>query len=222
MRIVLLGAPGSGKGTQGELLLNKYGFPRISTGDLLREAVAAETHLGREAKAVMDRGELVKDLLVVSMVEDRIKKPDCERGYILDGFPRNIFQAEKLEELDARQEVAIEIDLADDIVIERLSSRRVCSGCGAIYNLSDKKPRRDGVCDVCGSTLIQRDDDRLEVIADRLKVYHEKTEPLKDYYREKRVFHRVDGKGTIDSVFENVCRILDAVLGRSERVRAEK
>jgi len=216
MRIVLFGAPGSGKGTQGDLVLKKYGFPKISTGDLLREAVAAETPLGLKAKAAMDRGELVKDTLVVSMVKERINKPDCEKGYILDGFPRNIFQAEKLEESDGRREVAIEIGLSDKGVIERLASRRVCSGCGAIFNLSLKPPRRAGVCDVCGGVLIQRDDDRRELIEDRLKVYHKQTEPLKDYYKKKGVFHRVNGDGTIDSVFEAIGRILDAVLGRRE------
>jgi len=216
MRIVLFGAPGSGKGTQGDLVLKKYGFPKISTGDLLREAVAAETPLGLKAKAAMDRGELVKDTLVVSMVKERINKPDCEKGYILDGFPRNIFQAEKLEESDGRREVAIEIGLSDKVVIERLGSRRVCSGCGAIFNLTLKPPRRAGVCDVCGGVLIQRDDDRRELIEDRLKVYHGQTEPLKHYYKKKGVFHRVNGEGTIDSVFEAIGRILDAVLGRRE------
>ncbi|MBN1223149.1 MAG: adenylate kinase [Candidatus Aminicenantes bacterium] len=214
MRIILLGAPGSGKGTQGDLLEKKFGFPRISTGDLLREAVSAATPLGLKAKAAMDRGELVEDALVVGMVEERIHGLDCQKGYILDGFPRNISQAEKLGAIDGRREVAIEIVLADEAVIERLSARRICSDCGAIYNLLLKPPQRTQVCDMCNGALLQRDDDRPDVIADRLKVYHERTEPLVDYYGKRNVFHRVDGEGTILSIFEDICRILDSTLGQ--------
>jgi len=214
MRIVLLGAPGSGKGTQGDLMMKKYGFPKISTGDLFREAVAAKTPLGLEAKAAMDRGELVKDALVIGLVDERIRRQDCRNGYILDGFPRNLSQAEKLEEIDGRREMAIDIVLDDESVIERLSSRRICSECGAIYNTLLMPPRHDDVCDRCGGPLIQRDDDRREVIEDRLKVYHEQTKPLADYYRKRGVYKRVNGEGPISSIFEDICRILDSALGQ--------
>jgi adenylate kinase len=212
MRIVLLGAPGSGKGTQGDMITAKYGFPRISTGDLLREEVAAGTPLGDIAKKAMDHGELVKDELVLEMVDQRIRLDDCRLGYVLDGFPRNIPQAQKLEALDPAREVVIEIFLEDEIVIQRLSARRICSSCGTIYNLLVKVPQQTGVCDACGGTLIQRDDDAPDVIAERLKVYHNQTEPLVDYYRVKGVFYRVSGDDAIPSVFESVRRVLEGAL----------
>lgn len=216
MRIVLLGPPGSGKGTQGDMITKKYGFPRISTGDLLRDAVAAGTPLGDIAKRSMDRGELVKDELVLEMVDNRIQQNDCRDGYVLDGFPRNIPQARKLEVLDRAREVVIEIFLGDDIVIKRLSSRRICSRCGAIYNLLVKVPVQTGICDACGGTLIQRDDDKAEVINERLNVYHRQTEPVVDYYRAKGVFHRVQGNDTVQSVFDSICRVLDSALPGTE------
>ncbi|MFC2165513.1 adenylate kinase [Acidobacteriota bacterium] len=216
MRIVLLGAPGSGKGTQGDMIAKKYGFPRISTGDLLREEVAAGTPLGDIAKTTMDRGELVKDEFVLEMVDKRIYQDDCRDGYVLDGFPRNIQQAQKLERLDRAQEVVIEIFLEDDIVTQRLSSRRICPSCSTIYNLLVKVPEQSGICDACGGTLIQRDDDRPEVIDERLNVYHDQTEPLVDYYRTKGVFHRVNGDNTVQSVFDGICRVLDSVLSEAE------
>ncbi len=216
MRIVLLGAPGSGKGTQGDMITKKYGFPRISTGDLLREEVAAGTPLGDIAKRAMERGELVKDELVLEMVEKRIQQDDCQDGYVLDGFPRNIPQAQKLEALDRTSEVIIEIFLEDDIVVKRLSSRRICSICGTIYNLLVKVPKQTGVCDACSGMLIQRDDDKPEVIEERMKVYHGQTEPLVEYYRTKGVFHRVNGDDTIQSVFEGICRVLDSALPGAE------
>jgi adenylate kinase len=216
MRIILLGAPGSGKGTQGDMITRHYGFPKISTGDLLREAAAAGTPLGEIAKKAMQRGELVKDELVLEMVDRRIQQDDCRRGYVLDGFPRNIPQSQKLEALDQTQEVVIEIYLEDDIVIKRLSARRICSNCGMIYNLLVKVPEREYVCDACGGKLIQRDDDKPEVIKERLDVYHKQTEPLVDYYRNRGVFHRVNGDNAIQSVSEDVCRILDEVLRAEE------
>jgi len=216
MRIVLLGAPGSGKGTQGNMITEKYGFPRISTGDLLREEVAEGTPLGKIAKAVMDRGELVKDELVLEMVDRRIQQDDCRQGYVLDGFPRNISQAQKLEAHDPSREVVIEIFLEDDVVIRRLGARRICSSCGAIYNILVRVPQQKDACDACGGTLIQRDDDKTEVIAERLSVYHNQTEPLVGYYRAKGVYRRVQGDDAIESVFEGVCRVLDEVLSEEE------
>jgi adenylate kinase len=217
MRIVLLGAPGSGKGTQSDMITKKYGFPRISTGDLLREEVAAGTPLGEIAKKAMDHGELVKDELVLEMVDHRIRQDDCRDGYILDGFPRNIPQAQKLEALDQTREVVIEIFLEDDVVIQRLSARRICSRCGTIYNLLVKVPQQKDICDACRGTLIQRDDDRPDVIAERLEVYHSQTEPLVDYYRSKGVFHRVNGDNTVQSVFEDISRVLEVTLPATER-----
>jgi adenylate kinase len=212
MRIVLLGAPGSGKGTQGDMITAKYGFPRISTGDLLREEVGAGTPLGDIAKRAMDRGELVKDELVLEMIDHRIRQDDCRDGYILDGFPRNILQAQKLEELDQSDELVIEIFLEDEVVIQRLSARRICSGCGTIHNLFVKAPEDSGICDACGGSLIQRDDDKPEVIAERMTVYHTQTEPLVDYYRSKGAFHRVNGDNAIQEVFEDICRVLEEAI----------
>jgi adenylate kinase len=217
MKIILLGAPGSGKGTQGDLVTKKYGFPRISTGDLLREAVALETPLGKEAKAIMERGDLVADDLVVKMVEERITKPDCTEGYILDGFPRTINQARKLENIDKNhQEVVIEIYLPDQVVIDRLSTRRICSSCGTIYNLLDHTPEAENICNVCSGKIIRRDDDKPEVIQERLKVYHEQTEPLVDYYETKTNYFQINGEGTIEEIFARVCEVLDRAIGKVE------
>jgi adenylate kinase len=217
MKIILLGAPGSGKGTQGDLVTKKYGFPRISTGDLLREAVALETPLGKEAKAIMERGDLVADDLVVKMVEERITKPDCTEGYILDGFPRTINQARKLENIDKNhQEVVIEIYLSDQVVIDRLSTRRICSSCGTIYNLLDHTPEAENICNVCSGKIIRRDDDKPEVIQERLKIYHEQTEPLVDYYETKTNYFQINGEGTIEEIFARVCEVLDRAIGKVE------
>lgn len=217
MKIILLGAPGSGKGTQGDLVTKKYGFPRISTGDLLREAVALETPLGKEAKAIMERGDLVADDLVVKMVEERITKPDCTEGYILDGFPRTINQARKLENIDKNhQEVVIEIYLPDQVVIDRLSTRRICSSCGTIYNLLDHTPEAENICNVCSGKIIRRDDDKPEVIQERLKIYHEQTEPLVDYYETKTNYFQINGEGTIEEIFARVCEVLDRAIGKVE------
>jgi adenylate kinase len=217
MKIILLGAPGSGKGTQGDLLTTAYGFPRISTGDLLREAVALGTPLGREAKVIMERGDLVADDLVVKMVEERILKPDCAEGYILDGFPRTINQARELEKIDQNhREVVIELYLPDQVVIDRLNARRICSSCGTIYNLLGQTPERLDVCDVCSGKLIQRDDDKPQVIQDRLKVYHEQTEPLVDYYKAKTSYFQIDGEGAIEEIFARVCEVIDEAISNTE------
>ena len=217
MKIILLGAPGSGKGTQGDLVTKKYGFPRISTGDLLREAVALGTPLGKEAEAIMERGDLVADDLVVKMVEERITKPVCAEGYILDGFPRTINQARKLENIDENhQEVVIEIYLPDQVVIDRLSTRRICSSCGTIYNLLDHTPEAENICNVCSVKIIRSDDDKPEVIQERLKVYHEQTEPLVDYYETKTNYFQINGEGTIEEIFARVCEVLDKAIGKVE------
>ena len=217
MKIILLGAPGSGKGTQGDLVTKTYGYPRISTGDLLREAVSLGTALGQEAKAIMERGDLVADDLVVRMVEERTTKPDCAVGYILDGFPRTINQARKLDSIDQNhREVVIEIYLPDQVVVDRLSARRICSNCGTIYNLLSNIPEAENVCDVCSGKLIRRDDDMPEVIQDRLKVYHEQTEPLVDYYKAKTNYYQINGEGIIEDIFARVREVLDKAIDKTE------
>ena len=210
MRIILLGPPGSGKGTQGDLIEERYGFPKISSGDLLREAVSQGSDLGKQAEEFMNRGELVSDELVVAMIEDRIAARDCQDGYILDGFPRTIPQAESLAAIDpASQEVVLDVQLTDELVIERISARRICSQCGNIFNLKLKQPAEENVCDLCGGALIQRKDDTPEVVARRLRVYRELTLPLVRYYTEKKVYFTIDGKGKIEDVFVQTAAVLD-------------
>jgi adenylate kinase len=210
MRIILLGPPGSGKGTQADLIQKKYGFPKISTGDLLRRAVREETRLGREAAIQMNRGELVSDEIVAAMVKERISSPECHRGYVLDGFPRNLAQAFILEKIEmSRPEIAIEIVIDEKMLLARLSARRSCLRCEAIYNQLVKPPVKDGVCDACGGELIQREDDRPEVIKERLRVYQEQTQPLRAYYQARKVYHKVDGSQKVEDVFSAVSSIID-------------
>ncbi len=223
MRIILLGPPGSGKGTQGTLIEKKYGFPKISTGDMLRSEVREGTQLGKEAEARMNRGELVDDNIVVGMIKKRIFKPEYQRGYIMDGFPRNIVQAQRLEEIDPdRREMAIEIHLSDQAVLDRLSARRTCPDCETIYNLKNKPPKKELTCDVCERSLVLRDDDKPEVIKDRIRVYHEQTEILIDYYSKKKVYFRIDGGGTVEAVFNNISSLLDRELAKSQEAEITK
>ncbi len=223
MRVILFGPPGGGKGTQGELIEKKYGFPKISTGDLLRREVQEKTTLGEMAKAAMNQGELVKDDIVIEMIKHKIFQPDSKRGYILDGFPRNVGQARRLEEIEEkRQEIVIDIHLNEQTLIQRLSARRVCSSCGDIYNLLAHNPRKEGTCDICGSDLIQREDDVPEVIKERLKVYHEQTEALIDYYSRKKVYFRVNGEEKIETVSKNIYSILDREIAKSKMMEAAR
>jgi adenylate kinase len=213
MRIILLGPPGCGKGTQGDLIGGRYGFPRISTGDLLRRAVRERTPLGIEADAAMKRGELVRDEIVLGLVRERIGLPDCRDGYVLDGYPRNRSQASDVEALDpGRPEIVIAIDVAEDEIVRRLAARRSCPGCEAVYNLEARKPAREGICDACGGSLFIREDDKPEVIRERLRVYAEKTEPLLAYYGKKGTLRRVDGGNGMDATFTALRGILDAAL----------
>ncbi len=213
MRIVLLGAPGAGKGTQAKKLIEKYGIPQISTGDILRKAVADGTPLGKEAKSYMDKGELVPDSVVIGLVKERLAQDDCKKGFILDGFPRNTAQAETLDgvlaEMGMPLQVALSVDVDLDILMKRLTGRRTCRGCGQMYNIYFGPPRKEGVCDKCGGELYQRDDDREETIRKRLEVYEAQTAPLIDYYQGKGILKRVNGEGDINKIFEEVCRILD-------------
>lgn len=213
MRIVLLGAPGAGKGTQAKKIMEKYPIPQISTGDLLRAAVAAGTALGKEAKSVMDKGELVPDSVVLGMVEERLKQDDCKKGYILDGFPRNTKQAEALDRmlgsLNMALTAALSVDVQFDLLMKRLTGRRTCKACGQMFNVYSNAPQKDGICDKCGSELFQRDDDKEETIKKRLEVYNAQTAPLIDYYGRKNILKSVDGgTGTIDEIFVKVSKIL--------------
>lgn len=211
MRIILLGPPGSGKGTQGDLIVKRYGFPRISTGDLLRRAVRERTPLGIEADAAMKQGALVRDEIVLGLVRERIGLPDCRDGYVLDGYPRNLSQARDVEALDPdRPEIVIAIDVVSEEIVRRLAARRSCPDCEAVYNLIVRKPAREGVCDACRGTLARREDDNPEVIRERLRVYAEKTEPLLAYYGKKGTLLRVDGGNGMDATFAAIRGSLDA------------
>jgi adenylate kinase len=212
MRLVLLGAPGAGKGTQAKKLLEKYGIPQISTGDILRAAVAAGTPLGKEAKSFMDKGELVPDAVVIGLVKERIAKDDCKKGYILDGFPRNTAQAEALDrvlaEMGAPLSTALSVDVDRDVLMKRLTGRRTCKSCQQMYNIYFSPPKKQGVCDKCGGELFHRGDDKEETIRKRLDVYDAQTAPLLNYYKERRILKSVQGTGNIDEIFKNVCAIL--------------
>jgi len=212
MRIVLLGAPGAGKGTQAKILIEKYGMPQISTGDLLRAAVAAGTALGKEAKSYMDKGELVPDSVVLGMVEERLKQDDCKKGYILDGFPRNTAQAEALDKMLASLNMsltaALSVDVPFEDLMKRLTGRRTCKSCGQMYNIYFKAPAKEGVCDKCSGELFQRGDDKEATIKKRLEVYSAQTEPLIGYYKNKGILKSVSGTGTIDEIFKKVTAVL--------------
>jgi adenylate kinase len=212
MRIVLLGAPGAGKGTQAKILIDKYGMPQISTGDLLRAAVAAGTPLGKEAKSYMDKGELVPDSVVLGMVQERLKQDDCKKGYILDGFPRNTAQAEALDKMLASLSMSLTAALSVDVPLEdlmkRLTGRRTCKSCGQMYNIYFKAPAKEGVCDKCSGELFQRDDDKEATIKKRLEVYTAQTEPLIGYYKNKGILKSVSGTGSIDEIFKKVTEVL--------------
>jgi len=210
MRIVLLGAPGSGKGTQAKHMVERYRVPQISTGDLLRSAVTAGTPLGQQAKAAMDAGQLVPDEIVLGMIRERLAMPDADAGFILDGFPRNISQAEALdrmlEEMGRPLDGTLLIDVDFDLLMQRLSGRLTCESCGAVFNRYTKPPRHDTVCDMCGGNLHHRADDNEETISNRLRVYEAQTKPLVSYYQSRGVLETIDGEGEIDEIFQAVTR----------------
>ena len=214
MKLVLLGAPGAGKGTQAKKLTEKYTVPQISTGDILRKAVADGTPLGKEAKSYMDKGELVPDSVVIGLVKERIVRDDCKNGYILDGFPRNTSQAEVLDkvlaDMKAPLDTALSVDVEKDALMKRLTGRRTCKGCQQMYNVHFSPPKKEGVCDKCGGELYQRDDDKEETIKNRLDVYEKSTAPLIDYYSKKGILKSVKGEGSIEDIFNNICSILQA------------
>lgn len=194
MKLILLGAPGAGKGTQAEIISERLSVPTISTGNIIRAALKAQTEMGIKAKEFIDKGLLVPDDVVIGIVRDRLKEDDCKNGFILDGFPRTVPQAQALDDMGIEIDKVIDIQVPDEKIVQRLSGRRVCSGCGASYHLLYKKPEKDGVCNLCGTQLVQRTDDREETVLERLKIYHEQTEPLVDYYRKKNKLVVVEGQ----------------------------
>ena len=208
MKLILLGAPGAGKGTQAEIVCEKLSIPSISTGNILREAVKNGTQAGLEAKSFMDAGALVPDAVVIAILKDRIAADDCKNGFILDGFPRTVPQAEALDEMGVEIDRVIEIDVPDEVIESRLGGRRVCESCGASYHVVNKAPAVDGICDKCGAELILRDDDKPETVLKRLGVYHEQTQPLIDYYTGQGVLKTVDGTKNLDEVFGDIVKIL--------------
>lgn len=214
MKIIMLGAPGAGKGTQAERIADKYQIPHISTGDIFRANIKEGTELGKKAKAYMDQGLLVPDSLTVDLVIDRIGQEDCKDGYILDGFPRTIPQAKSLTEaLKARGEAldfAIDVDVPDENIVSRMSGRRACPGCGSTYHIVYAAPSREGICDKCGASLVLRDDDKPETVKKRLTVYHEQTQPLIEYYSGENILRTVDGTKDMEQVFQDITNILGA------------
>ena len=214
MRLVLLGAPGAGKGTQAKKLIEKYRIPQISTGDILRKAVADGTPLGKEAKSYMDSGGLVPDSVVIGLVKERLAQDDCKTGYILDGFPRTTPQAEELDNvlsaMNSPLDVALSVDVDKDDLMKRLTGRRTCKSCQQMYNIHFSAPKKDGVCDKCGGELYQRDDDQEDTIRNRLDVYEKSTAPLIDYYGSKGILKSVKGEGSIDDIFNQIVSILGA------------
>lgn len=212
MNVILLGAPGAGKGTQAKFIAEKYGIPQVSTGDILREAVAKGTELGKKAKEFMNQGKLVPDEVVIGIVKDRLGQKDCEKGFILDGFPRTIAQAEALDrivsEMGKKIDAVINVNVPEEEVVKRIVNRRICKKCGAIYHLIFEPPKKNGVCDKCGGELYQRDDDREEVVRERFAVYKRNTQPLIDYYRKKGILYDVDGTKDIGNVRSEILSIL--------------
>jgi adenylate kinase len=209
----MLGAPGAGKGTQAKMISEKYGIPHISTGDIFRSNIKNGTELGRKAKTYMDQGQLVPDELTCDLVVDRIAQDDAKNGYVLDGFPRTIPQAEALKSaLEKRGEkidFAIDVDVPDENIVTRMSGRRACVSCGATYHIVYNPPKQEGICDVCGKELVLRDDDKPETVKKRLEVYHSQTQPLIDYYKKDGVLVRVDGTQEIDTIFSQIQKLLE-------------
>ena len=212
MKIVMLGAPGAGKGTQAKMIAEEYGIPHVSTGDIFRANVSKGTQLGVEAKKYMDQGLLVPDELTVKILLDRVAKEDCAGGYVLDGFPRTIPQAQVLDEaldkLGEKLDYAIDVDVPDENIVRRMSGRRACLKCGATYHVEHIPPKKEGVCDDCGSELVLRDDDKSETVSNRLKIYHDQTQPLIDYYTQKGILKTVDGTMDMKDVFGAIKNIL--------------
>ncbi len=210
MKLILLGAPGAGKGTQAEILSAKLGIPTISTGNMLRAAIKAGTPVGLKAKSFMDAGKLVPDEVIIGIVAERVQQDDCAKGYILDGVPRTIGQAEALDAAGVHFDHVLSIEISDAEIEERMSGRRVCSQCGASYHITAKPPKQEGVCDSCGGPLVQRSDDKPETVRERLAVYHAETEPLKGFYEAKGILSPVANQATIEATSQVIMEALGA------------
>lgn len=212
MNLILLGAPGAGKGTQAKLIMEEYKIPQISTGDILRNEIQENSDLGRQVKDVLEKGELVSDEIILEIVRKRLSQPDCTRGFILDGFPRTIAQAKGLEQILSHMNIkdlkVIEVYVSESEIIRRLTSRRICANCGKDYNLLFNPPPPDKKCVICNGEIIQRDDDKEETIRNRLKVYQKQTEPLIDFYMQKNRYFQVDGLQSVQEVFASIKKIL--------------
>ncbi len=212
MKIVMLGAPGAGKGTQAKMIAERYQIPHISTGDIFRMNIKNGTELGKEAKTYMDAGKLVPDELTVKILLDRVSNEDCKNGYVLDGFPRTIPQAEvltdALNKLNDKIDYAINVDVPDENIVNRMGGRRSCPSCGQVYHVVHMPPKQEGICDKCGAGLVQRDDDKPETVSQRLTVYHDQTQPLIEYYEKAGVLKNVDGTKDQKEVFEAITEIL--------------
>jgi len=214
MKIIMLGAPGAGKGTQAKKIADKYGIPHISTGDIFRANIKGGTELGMKAKSYMDQGQLVPDDVTIGMLLDRISEADCADGYVLDGFPRTIPQAESLtkalENRGEKMEYAIDVDVPDANIVSRMSGRRACLACGATYHIVTIPPKQEDICDGCGETLVQREDDKPETVQKRLTVYHDQTQPLIEYYKQAGILVMVDGTKDLNDVFADIVSVLGA------------
>ena len=208
MKLILLGAPGAGKGTQAEILSKKLNIPTISTGNILRAAVKNGTPVGLKAKEYMDAGKLVPDDVIIGIVAERLAEPDCANGYILDGVPRTIAQAEALEKAGIQFDAVVSIEISDETIMERMSGRRVCESCGASYHLVAVPPKQEGVCDKCGGKLVQRKDDEPETVKARLEVYHRETEPLKDFYAKRGLLRPVENQPSVEETSRAILRAL--------------
>lgn len=208
MNLILLGAPGAGKGTQAELLIEKLGIPSISTGNMLREAIANGTETGLKAKSYMDNGLLVPDEVILGIVAERVAQPDCARGFILDGVPRTLAQAEALTQAGIEFDHVVSLEVADEDIEERMSGRRTCLDCGATYHVKTVPPKQEGICDSCGGELVLREDDAPETVHHRLEVYHAQTEPLKDYYGKRGLLREVAGSGPVDSITAAIMEVM--------------
>lgn len=213
MRIILLGPPGAGKGTQAKSISNKYNIPHISTGDIFRKNIREKTPLGVEAKKHIDNGQLVPDELTIAIVNDRLNEDDCSQGYLLDGYPRTVNQAESLDEFlqdkNQKLDTALLIKVPRKFILERMTGRRVCPSCGASYHIKFNLPKVDGICDICGSNVVQRADDTADTVNKRLDIYEAQTQPLIDYYKEENLLSEVDGTQAINDVFKSICEVLE-------------
>lgn len=209
MKLIMFGPPGAGKGTQTDILCRRYGIQKISTGDALREVIRSGSELGQQVKGLMDQGKFVPDEIVTEIIRDRVSSPDCANGFILDGFPRNLAQAEALLNMGIRMNKALLINVPDEVLVERVQGRVVCSKCGASYHVTNNPPQEEGVCDKCGGCLEARSDDRPETVRARLKTYHELTDPVVDFYRGRGILSEIDGTADIETATVEILKILE-------------